>query len=59
MKPIIESRPLNYETLKIDYCMDRCSLNLLRMAVIKGYITPEEYKDITGIKFNKDVLFTF
>lgn len=59
MKPIIESRPLNYETLKIDYYMGRCSLGILRMAVIKKYITAEEYKDITGIKFNKDVLFTF
>lgn len=59
MKPIIESRPLNYKTLKIDYYMGRCSLGILRMAVIKGFITAEEYKDITGIKFNKDVLFTF
>lgn len=59
MKSIIESRPLNYETLKIDYYMGRCGLGILRMAVIKGFITAEEYKDITGIKFNKDVLFTF
>nr|DAN12817.1 MAG TPA: hypothetical protein [Caudoviricetes sp.] len=59
MKPIIKSRPLNHETLKIDYYMGRCSLGILRMAVIKGFITAEEYKDITGINFNKDVLFTF
>ena len=39
---------MNYETIKRNYEKGLWSLALVKMAVRKGLITKEEYKEITG-----------
>lgn len=39
---------MNYETIKINYDKDLWSKAMVKVAVRKGVITTEQYKEITG-----------
>ena len=39
---------MNYETIKKNYDDGLWTKTLVKMAVRKGVITPEQYKEITG-----------
>ena len=42
---------MNFETIKRNYDRKLRSASMVKMAVRKGVITPEEYKEITGEKY--------
>ena len=42
---------MNFETIKRNYDRKLWSAAMVKMAVRKGVITPEEYKEITGEKY--------
>ena len=42
---------MNFETIKSNYDRKLWSASMVKMAVRKGVITPEEYKEITGEKY--------
>ena len=42
---------MNFETIKQNYDRKLWSASMVKMAVRKGVITPEEYKEITGEKY--------
>ena len=42
---------MNFETIKRNYDHKLWSASMVKMAVRKGVITPEEYKEITGEKY--------
>ena len=42
---------MNFETIKRNYDRKLWSASMEKMAVRKGVITPEEYKEITGEKY--------
>ena len=42
---------MNFETIKRNYDRKLWSASMGKMAVRKGVITPEEYKEITGEKY--------
>ena len=42
---------MNFETIKRNFDRKLWSASMVKMAVRKGVITPEEYKEITGEKY--------
>ena len=42
---------MNYETIKRNYDRGLWSANMVKMAVRKGVITKEQYKEITGKEY--------
>ena len=42
---------MNYETVKSNYNKGLWNIALVKMAVKKGIITKEQYKDITGKRY--------
>ena len=42
---------MNYETVKSNYDKGLWNIALVKMAVKKGIITKEQYKDITGKRY--------
>ena len=42
---------MNFETIKRNYDRKLWSASMVKTAVRKGVITPEEYKEITGEKY--------
>lgn len=42
---------MNFATIKRNYDKGLWNLNMVRMAVRKGVITKEEFKDITGQEY--------
>ena len=43
---------MNFESVKKNYERGLWTKALVKMAVKKGIITPEQYKEITGEKYN-------
>ena len=42
---------MNFETIKKNYDKGLWTLALVKMAVRKGVITKEQYKEITGVEY--------
>lgn len=42
---------MNFETIKLRYEQGLWSKPMVKMAVRKGVITPEQYEEITGEKY--------
>ncbi len=42
---------MNYDTIKRNYDRKLWTKRMVRIAVKKGVITPEEYREITGEKY--------
>lgn len=42
---------MSYETIKNNYDKGLWNKRLVRMAVKQGFITPEQYEEITGEKY--------
>ncbi|SDN79404.1 XkdX family protein [Acetanaerobacterium elongatum] len=45
---------MTYETVKKNYDNSLWNRKMVKVAVVKGVITPEEYKKITGEKYEKE-----
>ena len=48
-----EAIRMNFETIKKNYVRGLWNEQMVRMAVRKGVITQEQYKEITGIDYAK------
>lgn len=44
---------LNFETIKGYYAKELWTADMVKNAVVKGKITPEQYAEITGVKYTK------